>query len=1034
MSQLALRASIDAAARRAHPKPTPAQAESGNYRKGHTVIHGIPITIENARGSTRRGIGADGKSWSVEMPAHYGYAKGSTGADGDDVDCYIGKHPASKRAFVVNQLDAETGKFDEHKCFLAYPIKQMALRDYEKAFSDGRGKDRIGSVVEMNIDEFKDRLKKPGAFTKSIKRAAGGRAGFAEGGAPAEFSDADMGITPAAPKELSDADMGIGAAPADDSVWGRIKDRFENPPAEPSLIGAAGSLYRGVKGALSTASDLGSGTLDPSTPEGASTALEKVVPYVLPTSPAMGTGRAIAESVLGGASRGVDPAAVTAEALARQKAADEFNIKLSRGQATGDPSDIRYEDLASREAYGKPAQQVAQPFFEQQFQDIGEAGKGIGEGLARDQDVAATPGEAAGTLNTEVGSIATRAQALRDQAAEQATRDAEATRGIVGQSEQGITRATQGASPAIENPREAGEVVGQQVRTQAAQDRAAYQARYGEAMALPGQFDAEAFQGIGTRIQEGLSQRAEPVVIDDVTTPVASRAIRDVDNISNLRIQNRADPAGAPNPDDIVGVDLRGVDQARKRLVSFYRAARGSGNAADARATGALIDEFDNQVEGAMANGLFSGDPQALTALQQARAAYSTYARTYRPQQAGDDVGTAMRRIIDRQATPEEIANMITGSGRLGNAGLPVRLADRLEQVLGNQSDAWSSIRQALWQRASQVRNAAGVVDPARSAQSILDFTGSSLGQRMFSPAERAAMRTHAQGARSIDQIIEQLPSTQRAAQAQTLYENAFGGGGIGGAQQAVFRRIVDGTATPEETVGSVFNSIGGGNPGNTVRLIDAIERIAGPQSQSMAAIRQGVWQKLTQNAVGKDQPGQQKLAQAIDEFLSGKGRTIAQRLYSDNERFLMKRYADVVRQTVIPRAARTNSDTTPALMSLMNRYGSAIATTLGAAVEGATGGLTGGLLGGLSGYGVGKMIEKGATAMRETASARRVGRQFNWLDNVPAPRAVAPITRPALPPPVARALPALGSPPLGPLRQLSGPVPTGAAQPNQQQ
>lgn len=897
---------------------------------------------------------------------------------------------------------------------LGYPIKKWAIRDYEKAFSDGKGAARVGSVTEMSIDQLKERLRQPGAFTKAIKRAAGGRAGFADGGVPDWATAAP--VDPAAPDWAAapkQAPRG-GLAGAGDY----IAEQFNNPSAGASLIGMAGNLYRGVKGAIGTASKLGSGEIDPSTPEGSQQALE-VVPYVLPTSPAMGTGRAIARSALGDAYREAAPTAVTPEAIAAQRAADEFNVKLSRGQATGD--DVRFEDLAARGAYGEPAKKVAQPFFEQQFQDIQEAGRGIGEGLARDQNVAATPQEAASTLSSEVGTVATRAQQLRDQAAAQAARDAEATRGIVRDQERAIGDAVQGGRSAIEGPREAGEVVGQQVRTQAAADRAAYQALYRDATARPGQFDAGAFQGIGGRIQEGLSQRAEPVIIDDVTTPIASRAIRDVDNISNLRIQNRADPMGAPNPDDIVAVDLRGVDQARKRLIAFYRAARGSGNAADARAAGALIDEFDNQVEGAMSNGLFSGDPQALTALQQARAAYSTYARTYRPQQAGDDVGTAMRRIIDRQATPEEIANMITGSGRLGNAGLPVRLADRLEQVLGRNSDAWNSIRQALWQRASQVRNAAGEIDPARSAQSILDFTGSSLAQRMFSPAERAAMRTHAQGARNLDQMIEQSPSTQAAAHAQVLHEQAFGGEGIGGAQQAAFRRIVDGSATPDEITQTVFNSIAGGKSGNTVRLIDAIERITGPQSEAMAAIRQGVWQKLTQVPIGMDQPGQQKLAQSIYGFL---GSAVSHRLYSDSERFLMKRYADVVKQTVIGKYDRTNSDTTPALMGMLNRYGSAIAATIGAGVEAATGGLGHGVLGAATGYGVGKMIEKGATAVRETGSARRVGKQFNWLDNTTAtPLRLAP-PGPAprlLTPPVGRALPALGSPAV--TRQLPPPA-----------
>jgi len=61
--------------------PTPAQKKAGNYRKLHTTVHGMNLSIENEKGSTRSGVGKDGKKWSVAMPAHYGYIKGTTGAD-----------------------------------------------------------------------------------------------------------------------------------------------------------------------------------------------------------------------------------------------------------------------------------------------------------------------------------------------------------------------------------------------------------------------------------------------------------------------------------------------------------------------------------------------------------------------------------------------------------------------------------------------------------------------------------------------------------------------------------------------------------------------------------------------------------------------------------------------------------------------------------------------------------------------------------------------------------------------------------------
>lgn len=672
--------------------------------------------------------------------------------------------------------------------------------------------------------------------------------------------------------------------------------------------------------------------------------------------------------------------AISPKAAANAKAAGEFGINLSRGQAAESLDDIRTEDLMSRGAYGKAAQeQVAAPFFEQQFKDIQAGGENVGQTLARTRPIARDPETAATTINTELSDAGARSR--QGLASLDATSEAEtsAARGMHADQGRVLNETIQQGHMPIENPREAGEIVGHEVRTQATADRQAYQDRYNEATRLPGEFHADAFEGIGNRMQSALSQRDNPVIIDDVTTPVASRAIRDLDNISNLRIQNRADPHGQPNPQDIAAIDLRGVDQARKRLVAFYKGARSSGNAADARAAGSLIDEFDNQVEGAISNGLFTGDPRALDAIREARAAYSNYARTYRPQQAGDDVGTAMRRIIDRQATPEEISNMVTGSGRLGNAGLPVRLADRLERVLGQNSDGWNAIRQAIWQRASQVRNSAGEVDPVRSAASIEDFSGSSLGQRIFSQQERAAMRAHAQGVRNLDHSIEQLPAVQGAQQARAGYERVFGGQDVGGAQQATFRRIIEGVATPQETAQAVFGAISSGNPGNVGRMIESIRNIVGADSDTMSAIRQGVWQKLTKNAAGKDQPGAQRVSQDINEFLNGRGAGLAKQLYSPDELALMKRYADAIKKTVIPPRAATRSDTTVGLLSALNKYGSAVATAIGAGVEGVTGGLSGGLLGAAAGYGVSKLVGNAVGAVKEVQSASRARQHFDW-------------------------------------------------------
>jgi N12 class adenine-specific DNA methylase len=139
--------------------PTPAQADAGNYRKGHVVTEdGLPVTIETPKGAQRTGIGPDGKPWSTTMPAHYGYVKGTVGADGDHVDVYLGDKPSNGKAFVVDQVHPDTGKFDEHKIILHAETMQEAVDLYRRGFSDGRGHDRVGAITETTTTNLKDWL------------------------------------------------------------------------------------------------------------------------------------------------------------------------------------------------------------------------------------------------------------------------------------------------------------------------------------------------------------------------------------------------------------------------------------------------------------------------------------------------------------------------------------------------------------------------------------------------------------------------------------------------------------------------------------------------------------------------------------------------------------------------------------------------------------------------------------------------------------------------------------------------------------
>ena len=86
------------------------------------------------------------------MPADYGYIRGTTGADGDHVDCYVGPHETSDKVFVIDQKSLRTCDFDEHKCVLGAKNRDNAIGIYTSSFSDGNGVKRIMKITPMSVD------------------------------------------------------------------------------------------------------------------------------------------------------------------------------------------------------------------------------------------------------------------------------------------------------------------------------------------------------------------------------------------------------------------------------------------------------------------------------------------------------------------------------------------------------------------------------------------------------------------------------------------------------------------------------------------------------------------------------------------------------------------------------------------------------------------------------------------------------------------------------------------------------------------
>lgn len=154
--------------------PSEAQKKAGNYKKGHVKIDGFDVTIENPKGSMRRGTDADGKQWEQEMHNTYGYILGTEGVDGDHIDVFLSDNPANGDVFVVDQVNKD-GTFDEHKVMYGFASEEEARNAYLSNYEDGWT--GLGAITRVSKEEFKKwvdsshRKTKPFAEYKGVKKA-----------------------------------------------------------------------------------------------------------------------------------------------------------------------------------------------------------------------------------------------------------------------------------------------------------------------------------------------------------------------------------------------------------------------------------------------------------------------------------------------------------------------------------------------------------------------------------------------------------------------------------------------------------------------------------------------------------------------------------------------------------------------------------------------------------------------------------------------------------------------------------------------
>ena len=190
---------------------------------------------------------------------------------------------------------------------------------------------------------------------------------------------------------------------------------------------------------------------------------------------------------------------------------------------------------------------------------------------------------------------------------------------------------------------------------------------------------------------------------------------------------DRAAAPRAPQAAARAPVSVQDIERSRKRLV-FLRSA--ASNDADRRAATNVMRQFDKWQSDAFENALLSGDPEALNSFRKARDANRDWRDRFGYNER-DDVNNIVQKILHKDVTPQEVANWLIGSGKVGKQGTTSRLYDGMMKATGNNPELAQSIQGAIWDTLSNSKNAAADI------REFVHKSGRDLAEKVFPAGSR---------------------------------------------------------------------------------------------------------------------------------------------------------------------------------------------------------------------------------------------------------------------------------------------------------
>lgn len=196
--------------------------------------------------------------------------------------------------------------------------------------------------------------------------------------------------------------------------------------------------------------------------------------------------------------------------------------------------------------------------------------------------------------------------------------------------------------------------------------------------------------------------------------------------------------------DGIMGVDFNAIEGLRQKLNKISGRV-GKSDPQAAFEINSVKSALDDWIDDSVADALISGDDAAIEAVKSARGKYRAFKQLFTKTSGNDDAGRMLEKIVDPDITPQEVARYLYGASKTGAAGHSVRVAKRIERMLGKKSPEWADLRRGAWLHVIKAGDDAASKPGAQQlSERILEFVtgdGKALARTLYSEAELMKMR-----------------------------------------------------------------------------------------------------------------------------------------------------------------------------------------------------------------------------------------------------------------------------------------------------